>query len=474
MKFATKLFLAVTIVLTIIFTCFGMWLMTSYFNQVLEREREQAEQESRVFQNLFEIVYTSMSEYGEEFAIKSAVESAVTSVEQKGKRCFVWSEEKGYYGDAIRAYYQEEAAFRLGDELSGEENYICAVRLLEGKYYLLTVTVFQGNTQKIYLGSSKDVSMLYVDRQKLLNQYRLSLVLLLLVGAACIYILSRYLTRPIRELDVVAAQIAGGSLKQRSHYESGDEIGKLAENFNHMADRLVLQMEEKERQAQEKERFTAAFAHELKTPLTAIIGYADMLNAIEMTEEEKREAYYYIYSQGKRLESLSYKLLELVSIEQTPLKVSPVPTKELEENIRQTMRTIFGRKKIKSRITLEKGYLYGDKELLLSVFYNLLDNAAKAAGEAGFVFCKGTCREQGYEIKVVDNGRGIPPKEIEKITEAFYMVDKLRSRKEGGAGIGMTLCQKIVQLHKGQLRISSRPGEGTVVQIIFPQDGGAE
>lgn len=78
------------------------------------------------------------------------------------------------------------------------------------------------------------------------------------------------------------------------------------------------------------------------------------------------------------------------------------------------------------------------------MFYNVLDNAVKAVEEGGFVLLKGTRLADGYEVKVMDNGRGIPEGEIHRITEAFYMVDKSRSRKEGGAGIGMALCQKIM------------------------------
>lgn len=239
-----------------------------------------------------------------------------------------------------------------------------------------------------------------------------------------------------------------------------------------MADRLVEQMHEKETLAEQRESFTTAFAHELKTPLTSIIGYADMLNSIDMTEEERREAYYYIYTQGKRLENLSHKLLELVSVDKTELEGKPVQTKELEKNIRETMRPVFAGKHVKSRIALEKGIIYGDRDLLLSVFYNLLDNAVKASEEGGFVALKGACLEEGYEIKVVDNGRGIPPEEIHRITEAFYMVDKSRSRREGGAGIGMTLCQRIVTLHGGVLQIFSNPGDGTVVRLLLPTCSG--
>ena len=81
---------------------------------------------------------------------------------------------------------------------------------------------------------------------------------------------------------------------------------------------------------------------------------------------------------------------------------------------------------------------------------------------------KGRKLENAYEIKVVDNGRGIPKEEIARITEAFYMVDKSRSRKEGGAGIGLALCKQIIELHGGSIKIVSNPGEGTVIRLLFP------
>ena len=98
----------------------------------------------------------------------------------------------------------------------------------------------------------------------------------------------------------------------------------------------------------------------------------------------------------------------------------------------------------------------------------MLDNATKAVEENGFILLKGSCVGNEYEIKIVDNGRGIPKEEISRITEAFYMVDKSRSRKEGGAGIGMALCKQIVELHHGTMQIDSKLGEGTVIRLHFP------
>ncbi len=468
MKFANKLFFATTSVLTVIFAIFGIWLLSSYFNKSMNREMEQAETENRMFQYLFEIAYQSLEEYGDDYAIRSAVDSVANSVEKADNHCFVWSKEDIFYGDTKSCLAQLEALMGVGEKLDLQNNYGCGIRQVSQRYYLMSVCVVSTNEQQIYLGISKDVTTMYEDRQGLMNQYRLALVILLVVGGICIYILSQYITKPIRKLDAVVEQISRGNYDRRSRYKSSDEIGTLSDNFNHMADCLMEQMHVKELEAKQKESFMAAFAHELKTPLTSIIGYADMLNSIDMSEEERREAYYYIYSQGKRLESLSHKLLELVSLEQTPLQIRPVNTKDLEENIRETFRPIFEKKNIRGKINLEKGVIYGDKDLLLSVFYNLLDNATKAASKDGFVLLKGKKVDNGYEVKVVDNGRGIPESEINRITEAFYMVDKSRSRKEGGAGIGMTLCQKIITLHKGILKISSRLGEGTIVQLRFP------
>ena len=134
------------------------------------------------------------------------------------------------------------------------------------------------------------------------------------------------------------------------------------------------------------------------------------------------------------------------------------------------MRPIWRQRNIRGKVNMDRGVIYGDEELLLSLFYNLLDNAVKAMDSErdGLILFKGTALKDGYEVKVVDNGRGIPTEEIGRITEAFYMVDKSRSRKEGGAGIGMALCQRIVQIHKAVLNINSTLGEGTVMQIRFP------
>ena len=470
-KFADKLFLAMTILLTVMFAVFGIWMLDSDFTRLLNKEIEQGNSESRMYHFLFEMGYQSVEEFGEEYAVSRTLNSISESVEREGSHMFAAGKDGSYFygGDYLFAMGFAEEAEKLMDSLNQTNNYGYCVRQIDGGSYMFTAAVSDVTSGGIYLGMCRNLTAIYNDRNTILTRYRVALVCLLFVGGVCIYLLSRYITRPITSLDKLAGRIADGNYELRSHNKSLDEIGELARNFNRMADRLVEQMQIKALEAKQKEDFTAAFAHELKTPLTSIMGYADMLNSMRLTEEECHEAYFYIFSQGKRLESLSHKLLELVSMDKNPIVFKPVSTKALEENIRVTMRPIWKQKGIRGKVEMEKATIYGDSELLLSLFYNLLDNAVKAMdkGERGFILMKGSVREEGYEFKVVDNGRGIPKEEISRITEAFYMVDKSRSRKEGGAGIGMALCQKIIQLHEGTLQIDSRLGEGTVMKVIM-------
>ncbi len=474
MKFSDKLFLATTALLTAIFMIFGVWILSSNFSRLLDKEIERGNSESRMFSFLFEMGYRSTQEYGEDYAVGRTLDSITNSVERDGSRLFVLTGDGSYYAGenfVVGGGFEEEISRLTVSLESGGKNYGYCIRRFGDAYYMIMVTVTEAAAERLYLGLCRELTPIYENRQELLRQYWIALSCLLIVGGLGIYSLSRYITRPIRALDRVARQISNGNMDLRSANKSPDEIGELARTFNRMADRLVEQAKAKELEARRQEDFTAAFAHELKTPLTSIIGYADMMNSMKISEEERVEATYYIYGQGKRLESLSHKLLELVSMDKAPLERRPLQTKLIEENIRTAVRPVWAGKGIRGKVNMDRGVIYGDMDLLLSLFYNLLDNAAKAMdkSEQGFILLRGTnLQAGGYEVKVVDNGRGIPDGEISRITEAFYMVDKSRSRKEGGAGIGMALCHKIIRLHGGSLQIDSKLGEGTVIRVIFP------
>ena len=114
-----------------------------------------------------------------------------------------------------------------------------------------------------------------------------------------------------------------------------------------------------------------------------------------------------------------------------------------------------------------------EPDLMESVCLNLLDNARKAVEAGGHILLEGAPAEDGYRIQVSDDSRGIPPEELDRIMEPFYMVDKSRSRAQGGAGLGLTVCQRIVALHGGRLEFESALGQGTRVSVYLKGGGGS-
>lgn len=218
---------------------------------------------------------------------------------------------------------------------------------------------------------------------------------------------------------------------------------------------------------QRQEEFTAAFAHELKTPLTSIIGYADTIRQMELSAEETDMCADYIYRQGKRLQSLSYKLLEMTLAGQQEIVYREIYMPEFLEGVKKTVAQSLLEKKIVLYVEAQNGVIYGDRELLGSVFINLIDNARKASDAGKRIWVYGRSVPGGYTVTVEDEGRGVTQEELSRITEPFYMVDKSRARKEGGAGLGLALCRKIIDLHQGSWQFESEPGKGMRITVLF-------
>ena len=186
-----------------------------------------------------------------------------------------------------------------------------------------------------------------------------------------------------------------------------------------------------------------------------------------MTEEETMEAANYIFQQGKRLESLSFKLLELIVTDKQQYQFRMISVERLVNEAVRLTREKREERKIALHLGLEEGEIFGERDLLLSVLVNLLDNSRKAVRTGGRIQILGRNYGKTYELCISDNGCGMDAGESQRITEAFYMIDKSRARREGGAGLGMTLCSRILALHHVRWKIFSKPGKGTVIVIRF-------
>ena len=214
-----------------------------------------------------------------------------------------------------------------------------------------------------------------------------------------------------------------------------------------------------------REEFIASFAHELKTPLTAIIGYADMLRSMDMAPKPRFTAAGYIFSEGKRLESLSLKLMDIiVAGKQNIDKKRFDAAYWLREVAAVTVPSVTD-DGMKLEVYWENGEIEIEPDLFKTLLINLIDNARKASHKGQTIELFGKNEDGGYSFYVRDYGQGMKKEELSKITEPFYMIDKSRSRSQNGAGLGLALCQKIAELHGTALEYISEEGQGTTVRI---------
>lgn len=338
-------------------------------------------------------------------------------------------------------------------------------------YYLQLCSSMDINTENLDISQMDivyDITSVYAARAQEQNTFRLLLIVIFVVGSITSMIAASLLTKPLEKLSSLAQHISHGDYSARLHIHSSDEIEALANDFNNMADTIEDNISELHFSMEKQEQFMGSFAHELKTPMTSIIGYADLLRSQNMSEDETNEAANYIFSEGKRLESLSLKLLDLLVVKNQETILTPTDPALAVRNVINVMKPELAKEHITLKSSCRKGCCMMDIDLFQSLIINIIDNARKAIDDNGLIHVAGTVRDDNYVIIIKDNGRGMPPEEITRISEAFYRIDKSRSRAQGGAGLGLAICSKIAEIHQAKIKYKSAVGRGTVVTITLP------
>ena len=331
-----------------------------------------------------------------------------------------------------------------------------------------------GHKLVIFSEETADGFTLYVVQDLSDITHRLRLLALGMLGVLLgvgipavivLYLLLRRTLKPLSSLSDSAKQIAAGAYDERVSVHTEDEIGLLAQEFNRMAEAVQEKVCALAESEQQKTMFMADFSHEMKTPLTAISGYAQTLRTVKLSEEDTEEALSYIYSESKRLDRLAKKMMRLMQLDRTEtLELQPIGNKELLDAVLATCQPVAEKKGIALKIAECTGSVRGDFDLLHDALCNLTDNAVKASSSGQTV----TLSAENDLLTVTDEGCGIPQNEIKKLTEPFYMVDKSRSRKSGGAGLGLSLVAQINRLHGIRMEIESEPEHGTQIRLLFP------
>ncbi len=460
MSYRLKLIITITLLIAAAFSVGGTVLIAVSFENSLEAETQAALDSFLSVQNTLYL----LNSLGDQNTFDTLGQALTGMAEQNAGR---WQ--------ALKLQAGERVIFQNFSELLG--NYPLNAMSPEQCLYirvsddygqgLIAQSVIQAGSQRLVLTGRFDLSDIYRGREAQQQLYRTAYIVVVLVGFLAAMVMGYTMTRRLRRLGSSVRKIAGGDLSTRSNIQSSDEFGQLSRDFDAMADKLQENLTRIEGEMASQERFMGAFAHELKTPMTAIIGFADLLRQGDLDENTRLMAANYVYSEGKRLEKLAFKLLELMVVKKDGLAMRRVRLDRYLGEVEQALTPAMKDRGVKliCRAQPERAVL--EPDLVKSLLYNLIDNAAKAMEGEGIIAVKATAIPGGCQFVVADNGRGMEEAELSKITEAFYRVDKSRSRAQGGAGLGLALCKQIVELHQGAIRFDSKPGSGTQVTVTL-------
>lgn len=454
MKLLHKIFLCFILIFGISFQIAGYLLIDFAYDNTVEQQKKYAFQEFQYNKYILQsILYSQKDFLNENGADISDKQNFTVPVAIYGadKKCLFTNIEMKF---SIPKFEEKEDA-TISYWITQEN----------GESAIFVYDCIRQDENTIYLITQTDISPV-VDTQRNMTKFFQRIYLMILcIASPIILLLTSLITHSIKKVSKAAKRIAQGSYSERIAVYGKDEIGELAHNFNQMAEKMEEKITELSDAARAKEDFVANFSHELKTPLTSVIGYADMMYQKDLPREQVKNAAEYILNEGMRLESLSLKLMELFVLDKQDFIMEEISVRELFQDLVQGIEPICRKYGIKLHMKIEQGNIAADYDLFKTMILNLVDNAAKA--DCRDIWITGETRKERYQIQIADNGRGIPAEEIGRITEAFYMVDKSRARKQHGAGLGLALVSKIAEIHKAGITINSDGKTGTVISIAF-------
>lgn len=463
MKFSLKLLLCTIVVMAAALGISGFYFVNYVFETSLEREAGQALNESSILSFAFETAALNVPmKYN--ILQNSTVEEVASNLETRGQgtsRLIRICDEKKTVLYASDGFDVDDGLLEQTDA----ETKTYRVIQLNDRYYVHTAVTVNALDRVLYLETMRDISEVFKERDLGFMVYRRVTIIMLVIGTVIMHFIASLLTKPIRNLIRATRRMAEGDLSYRAKQVSADELGQLTKDFNYMANALEDNMERLEEEIQAREDFVAAFAHELKTPLTAIIGYADMLRSRKLSEEKSFMSANYIYTEGKRLEAMSFRLMDIMVTKRGKPEFVYVPVRSMFDYLKDVYINDSGMQFI---YHYDEALVLAEANLIKTVLVNLIDNACKASEPGSRIEISGTRTKAGYRFAIKDYGVGIPKEEQRKITKAFYMVDKSRARSKNGAGLGLALCMEILKLHNSELEIESEPGEGSCISFILP------
>jgi signal transduction histidine kinase len=294
-----------------------------------------------------------------------------------------------------------------------------------------------------------------------------------ILSASFGYLLAASMTQSLSLLQKAAQKIATGDFSTRVNLIEADELSDVAEAFNRMADELERSFSRQKALEQSRRDLVAAVSHDLRTPLTSVRAMIEALADGVVTDPATVQRYYHtIQSQIKNLSGLINDLFELSQLdtEQIQLQLEPVNLNDLLSDVLESMQA-----QARSKEVTLQGIFCEDLPLIKAelakvqrVLYNLVQNAIRHTPASGSIRLEAKVVPVGIQVDVTDTGEGISAEDLPHIFDQFFRGEKSRSRKTGGAGLGLTIAKRIIEAHHGQIWVESQVGQGTRFSFVLP------
>ncbi|MFQ6340777.1 sensor histidine kinase [Bacillus sp. AF62] len=306
------------------------------------------------------------------------------------------------------------------------------------------------------------------DIQQQFGEMRIFLAVLLgfivVLSIIFIAIAAGYIVRPIRKFTKATQKIASGEYKIELDVKRKDEIGTLSTSFQKMT-KSIKELDEM------RQEFVSNVSHEFQSPLSSIQGFSKTLQTEKMSEEERNHYLQIIEGESKRMSSLCKQLLTLASLDKEE-KVLQIKEFNLQKQIKDVIFMLewkWREKDIAVEFDVPDITIQGDENLLHQVWSNIFTNSIKFSNDGGTIEFFVEELESSIIISISDNGIGMDKEERNRIFDRFYKVDTARARNVEGSGLGLSIVQKIVEMHKGTVSVYSTKGEGTTVRVELPK-----
>ncbi|PEB82290.1 sensor histidine kinase [Bacillus nitratireducens] len=447
----TLYFMTVIILMLVLFeVVFSVSIYRYYYNGIVQYVESHAKTSTRFFSEYNSLYFIRLQEYSGEIIESFQLEGTELQLIDR-------------HGTIIQS--------SSGQKVEGKV--IIPYSLLEGEmYHQVTITkdgvkqlevysplIHQGQT----IGVLKYTTVLTDVNAKII-EIILFTISVGIVISGIVFLISRRLAnsfvKPIESIIHASSQIAEGTLKEQIKEDYPGELGELAHSLNYMADKI-------EKAEQMKNEFIASISHEIRTPLTGIKGWSETLKTVDhLTDEEIKQGMGIISGETDRLIHLVEELLDFSRLQSNHFNLYKQKVQLydiLEETIWQ-LTPKSEEKQIQLVANLERVELVGDRNRLKQVFLNIIHNAIKYSNEKGTIYIEAAKSDGKAVIKVTDQGIGIAKEHLPFIEQSFYQINNHIE----GAGIGLAIVKKMVELHGGTLSITSRERVGTTILIKLP------